>query len=135
MINWVEEIWYDVKLSSEMISKPLKTDGITMILDENEKKMLIGHNHLLEDYNAIVEQVEQPADEQDEGIKEQKLMIITITRKKKKRQKSIEFAEQKLILKMLFTLDGLVYEEKKRKTFLGLTWLRVCKTSYWRKFS
>ena len=66
MINWVEEIWYDDKLSSEMISKSFKTAGITMILDENENKMLIGHNPMLEDDKAKVEQVEQPADEQDE---------------------------------------------------------------------
>ena len=61
-INWVGEIWYDDKLSSEMDSKSFKTVGITLAQDESEDEMFIGHNSLLEDDQVMVEQVEQPAD-------------------------------------------------------------------------
>ena len=30
IVNWVGEIWYDYKLSSEMISKSFKTAGISL---------------------------------------------------------------------------------------------------------
>ena len=83
LINWVGEIWYDDKLTSEMVRKSFKTTWITLELDGNEVKMFIGHNSLLKDDQVMVEQVEQPADKQDEGMKMQKLMIITITRRKR----------------------------------------------------
>ena len=63
MINWVGEIWYDDKLSSEMISKSFKTEGITLTQDGSGDKMFISHNPLLEDDQVMVEQVDQPADE------------------------------------------------------------------------
>ena len=40
-----------------------------MTQDGNEDKMFISHNVLLEDYQVMVEQVELPADEQDESMK------------------------------------------------------------------
>ena len=49
LINWVGEIWYDDKLSFEMVSKSLKTTGITLAQDWSEYEMFIGHNSLLED--------------------------------------------------------------------------------------
>ena len=59
LINWIEEFWYDDKLSSEIISKPFKTVGIAQVLDCNQDEMLIGHNQLLNDDQVIVEQEEQ----------------------------------------------------------------------------
>ena len=57
LINWIGEIYYDDKLSSEMVSKLLKTAGITLALDRNEGKIFISHNPFLEDDQAMVEQV------------------------------------------------------------------------------
>ena len=59
------EIWYDDKLSSDMVSKSFKTAGITLALDGSEEEMFISHNPLLEYDKAMIEQVEKPADEQD----------------------------------------------------------------------
>ena len=53
-----------------MISKSFKTEDITLVLDESEGKMFIGHNLLLEDDQVIVEQLEKIADKQDEGMKD-----------------------------------------------------------------
>ena len=47
-----------------MVSKSLKSVGITLALDGIEEEMFIGHNPLLEDDQVIYEKVEQPADEQ-----------------------------------------------------------------------
>ena len=55
LINCVGEIWYDDKLSSEMVSKSFITARITMPLDGSEDKMFIGHNPLLEDDKVMVE--------------------------------------------------------------------------------
>ena len=38
MINWIAEVWYDDKLSSEIIIKPFKTARITRALNGSEKK-------------------------------------------------------------------------------------------------
>ena len=47
LINWVAEVWYDDKLSSEIISKSFKAMGISLALDGSEDEMFIGHNQLL----------------------------------------------------------------------------------------
>ena len=78
LINWVGEIWYDDKLSSEMISKSFNTAGITLAQDGSEDEMFIGHNSLLEDDQVMVEQVEQPADEQDEEMKDAEIDDIIL---------------------------------------------------------
>ena len=70
LINWVRNIWYDDKLTSETVSKSFKITWITLALYRSEDKMFIGHNPLLYDKQFIVKQVEQPADEQDEGMKD-----------------------------------------------------------------
>ena len=51
---------------SEIISKSLKTEGITLALDRSEDEMSISHNQLLNDDQVMVEKVEQSVDEQDE---------------------------------------------------------------------
>ena len=53
-----------------MLNNSFKTVGIILALDGSEDKMFIGHNSLLEDDQVMIEQVEQPADEQDDGIKD-----------------------------------------------------------------
>ena len=70
LINCVGEIWYDNKLSSEIVSKSFKTAGITLGLDGSEDKMFIRHNPLLEDDKVSVE---QPEDRQDEGMNDAKI--------------------------------------------------------------
>ena len=70
LINRVGDIWYDDKLTSEMFYQFIKNVGITLTLDGSEDEMLIGHNSLLEDDQVIVEQVDQPENEQDEGMKD-----------------------------------------------------------------
>ena len=72
-INWVRDIWYDDRLCSEVVRKLFKTTGITLTLDGSEDEMLICHNPLLEDDHVLVEQVEQPADEQDKEMKDAKI--------------------------------------------------------------
>ena len=44
LTNRVAEVWYDDKLSSDIINKSFKTSGITLALDGSEDEMLIGHN-------------------------------------------------------------------------------------------
>ena len=51
-----------------MVRKPFKTAGITLALDGSEVKILIGHYPILKEYQVMAEQIEQPADEQGEGI-------------------------------------------------------------------
>ena len=48
-----------------MASKSFKTVWITLVLDRSEDEMFICYNPLLED-----KQVEQPPNEQDEGMKD-----------------------------------------------------------------
>ena len=52
-------------MSSEKISKSFKTVGITLVLDGSKDEFFICHNPLLEDDQFMVEQVVQPADEQN----------------------------------------------------------------------
>ena len=73
LINWVAEVWYDDKLSSEIISKSFKATGIILALDGSEDEMFIGHNQLLNDDQVTVEQVEQPGDEQNEEMKDSEI--------------------------------------------------------------
>ena len=87
MVNWVGEICYEDKSSSEMASKSFKITGITLELDGSEEKMFVGHNPLLEDDYVMVEQVEESADEQDEGIKDTEIDKITWRKKMKKRKR------------------------------------------------
>ena len=73
MINWAGEIWYDDKLSSEMVSKSFKTAGITLAFNRSDDKISISHNSLLKDDQVMFEQTELPkqsANEQDEGMKD-----------------------------------------------------------------
>ena len=51
-----------------MVSKSFKSVRITLVLNGSEDKIFISYNPLLEDCQVMVEQVEQPADEQDEEI-------------------------------------------------------------------
>ena len=53
-----------------MFSKSFKTDEIILSLEGSEDKILINHNALIEDDQVMVEQVEQPADKQDEGMED-----------------------------------------------------------------
>ena len=62
LTNWVAEVWYDDKLSYEIISKSFKAARITLIFDGSEDEMFIGHNQLLNDNQVMVEQVEQTVD-------------------------------------------------------------------------
>ena len=68
-------IWYDYKLSSGMARKSFKTMGIILALDRSEVEILICYNPLLEDDQVMIEQ--------DEEIIKQKLMKITISRRKR----------------------------------------------------
>ena len=79
LINWVAEVWYDNKLSSEIVSKSFKEAGITLALDGSEDEMSICHKQLLNDDHVMVEQVEQPVDEQDEEIKDVEIDDKTTT--------------------------------------------------------
>ena len=47
LINWVWEIWNYDKMYSEMVIKSLKTEGITLIQNGSEFKILIDHIPLL----------------------------------------------------------------------------------------
>ena len=100
LINWVAEVWYDDKLSSEIISKSFKAAGITLALDGSEDEMFIGHNQLLNDDQVMVEQVEQPVDEQDEEIKnteiDDKSNNLEENEEEEKEAIDIEFTEQKI---------------------------------------
>ena len=87
MINWVGEICYEDKSSSKMVSKSFKITGITLELDGSEEQMFVGHNPLQEDDKVMVEQVEQSADGQDEGMKDAEIDIITWRKKMKKRKR------------------------------------------------
>ena len=49
-----------------MIRKSFKITGIILELDGSEDGLFIYHNPLLEDYQVMVEHVEQPTDEQEE---------------------------------------------------------------------
>ena len=99
LINWVAEVWYDDKLSSEIISKSFKAAGITLALDGSEDEMFIGHNQLINDDQVMVEQVEQPVDEQDEEIKDpeidDKRNNLEENEEEEKEAIDIEFTEQK----------------------------------------
>ena len=104
LIKWIGEIWYDDKLSSEMIRKSFKTVGITLALDRNEDKMHKDHNPLLDDDQVMDDQVEQPADEQladdqDEGMKDAEIDDNNYSSKKEndeeKEAVGIDFTEQK----------------------------------------
>ena len=70
MINWIAEVWYDDKLSSEIISKSFKTAWIILAFDGSEEEMFISHYRLLNYDQVMVEQVHQPLDEQDEEMKD-----------------------------------------------------------------
>ena len=82
---------------SEIISKSLKTEGITLALDRSEDEMSISHNQLLNDDQVMVEQVEQSEDEQDE---EKSAEIVDKNynleeNDEEKETTNIEFIEQK----------------------------------------
>ena len=47
LMNWVKEVWYDDKFSSEIINKPFKTEGIIDVLDESENEIFISYNQLI----------------------------------------------------------------------------------------
>ena len=70
LINWVAEVLYYGKLTSEIISKSFKRAGITLVLDRSQDEMFIGLNQLLNDYQVIVEQVDQLVKEQNEEMKD-----------------------------------------------------------------
>ena len=53
-----------------MLNKSFKTTEITLALDWSEDEMFIGYNSLLKYDQSVDEQVEQPTDEQDEGMKD-----------------------------------------------------------------
>ena len=96
LINWVAEVWYDDKLSSEIISKSFKAAGITLALDGSEEEMFIGHNQLLNDDQVMVEQVEQQVDEQDEEIKDPEIDDKSNNLEENEEEAiDIEFTEQK----------------------------------------
>ena len=96
LINWVAEVWYDDKLSSEIISKSFKAAGITLALDGSEDEMFIGHNQLLNDDQVMVEQVEQQVDEQDEEIKDPEIDDKSNNLEENEEEAiDIEFTEQK----------------------------------------
>ena len=103
--------------------------------------MFICHNLLQEDDEFMIEQVEQPVNEQDEGTKGIEINDISNNSeekiKKRKRQQGYSLLYKKLnikIKKMLLTLNGRIYEEKMRKILLRLTWLRVYKSKLMKKF-
>ena len=56
LIISVGEIWYDDKLTYEVIRKSFKTVGITMTLDGSEDEMFISRNPLLKDDQVMIEQ-------------------------------------------------------------------------------
>ena len=96
LINWVAEVWYDNKLSSEIISKSFKAAGITLTLDGSEDEMFIGHNQLLNDDQIMTEQVEQPVDEQEKEIKYPEFDDKNNNLEENKEEAiDIEFTEQK----------------------------------------
>ena len=86
-------------MSSEIISKSFKAAGITLALDGSEDEMFIGHNQLINDDQVMVEQVEQPVDEQDEEIKDpeidDKRNNLEENEEEEKEAIDIEFTEQK----------------------------------------
>ena len=44
LINWVAEVYYDDKLSSEIIDESFKITEITLALNESEDEIFINHN-------------------------------------------------------------------------------------------
>ena len=88
LINWVAEVLYYGKLTSEIISKSFKRAEITLVLDKSQDEMFIGLNQLLNDYQVIVEQVDQPVKEQNEEMKDTEINdnnnnLMKIIKKKK----------------------------------------------------
>ena len=120
--------------------KKFKTTRITLVLNGSEDEIFIGHNQLLEDYQVMVEQVEQTEDAQDEIIKDVK--IDNNNNNNNSEEEEEEDEEEKEALGIEFTelkvependestidFDGQIYKEKMRKTLLRLTWLRVYKS-------
>ena len=79
-----------------MVSKSFKTAGITLAQDGSEDEMFIGYNSLLKDDKVMVEQVEQPVDEQDEEMKDAEIDDINNnSNEEEKEVVGIEFIEQK----------------------------------------
>ena len=128
-------------MTSEIISKSFQATGITLVLDDSEDEMFIGHNQLLNDDQVMVKQVEQPVDEQDEEITDPEIddksnNLEENVKEEKEVIDKYSSLSKKLILimmKMWLTLDGHMSKEKTRKTLLRLNWFRVYKSKLVRR--
>ena len=60
LINWVWEVWYSKRISSNMIRKSFKEAGITLNLNGNEDEMFVANNKLLGNDQEMVYEDEQP---------------------------------------------------------------------------
>ena len=127
-------------MSSEIISKSFKAAGITLALDSCEDEMFIGHNQLLNDDQVMVDQVEQPVDEQDKKIKDAEIDEKRNNLEENEEEKEaidIEFTEQKADTdndENVIVFRWSDVKEKTRKTLLRLKWLRVYKSKLIRRF-
>ena len=82
-----------------MDSKSFKTTRITLALDRSEDRIFIDNNSLPEDNLVIVEQAEQPANKQDEGMKDEEINDNNNNSKEEDEEEKetvgIEYTEQK----------------------------------------
>ena len=60
LINWVWEVWYSKRISSNMIRKSFKAAGITLNLNGSEDEMFVANNKLLGNDQEMVYEDEQP---------------------------------------------------------------------------
>ena len=83
-------------MSFKKVGKSFKTAGITLVRDESEDKMFIGHNPLFKDDQVMVEQPEQPADEQDKQMKDAEIDDNNNNYEEEEKETvELEFTEQK----------------------------------------
>ena len=69
LINWVAEVWSMANCLLRSLISHLKKRELLWHLIGAKKKKFISHNQLLNDDQVMVDQVEQPIDEQDEEMK------------------------------------------------------------------
>ena len=139
LMNWVKEVWYDDKISSEIINKPFKTEGIINVLDESKNEIFISYNQLIMTNKSWLNklssqkmskmkntEIDDNKNSLEENYKEEKEAIdIEFTVKK------TDYDNNEIVIDIF---DGRMYKEKTKKILLKLTWLRVYNSKQLRKF-
>ena len=67
IIDWVGEVWYDDKLSTDMVVKSFKKAGVTLNTDGSEDNLFIGYNKD-EEIKEMVAEVEEIVAEVDQIV-------------------------------------------------------------------